>query len=440
MALEYKTTVDFLQQLLNGLAQNSGYAEVATVPWLPMGESGHLLMVDALVEQAPERCMAGIWIKNHHLPPKNRQVPALVVFGSSQEWGQDKVDIRTRWNDVGNSYDNILNERKENPEWPLSYVIDGSSGHFDCSERITKYFAKYIDEVAKARLSGDNSPKLNPVNLDNGFVADLPVPGHENRSMQTCGEASPEVKALPWYFDKTTALEAQAIAGINWNAKTQLPGFLDSKGNVLPYDFNGITNFSSLEMEEDGITFKIKGIMLDRIPATFVGAGEKLDKAPGEPVAEWLCGPIEPLGNDRFRISLDRTFEKAATYIGLRQKGNDSIRGIFEPAGINMRAIKNSEGKAQKIVFEKIQDLKAGTKSIQLSAKSDSGLPVRFYVIAGPAIVENDRLVFTKIPPRSRFPIGVTVAAWQWGRGIEPKVKTAEIVKQTFNIFNLNEK
>jgi hypothetical protein len=392
-------------------------------------------MVDALVEQAPERCMAGIWIKNHHLPPKNRQVPALVVFGTSQEWGQDKADIRTRWNDIGNSYDNILNERKKNPDWPLSYVIDGTSGHFDCSERITKYFANYIDKVAKARLSDDESPKLKPVNLDKGFVADLPVPGHENRSIQACVEASPEGKDLPWYFDTTTAIEAQSIGAINWNAKTQLPGFLDSKGNVLPFDFNGITNFSSLEMEEDGITFKIKGVMLDRIPANFLGAGERLDKVTEEPFAEWLCGPVEPLGKNRFRISLDRTFEKAATYIGLRQKGNDSIRGIFEPAGINLRAIRNSEGKAQKIVFEKIQDVKAGIKSIRLFAASDSGLPVRFYVISGPAIVVNDRLVFAKIPPRSRFPVGVTVAAWQWGRGIEPKVKTAEIGKQTFKII-----
>ena len=432
MALEHKTTVDFLQLLLNGLAQSSGYPEIATVPWLPMGESGHLLMVDALLEYAPERCIAGIWIKNHHLPPKNREVPALVVFGTSQEWGQDKEDIRTRWNDVGNSYNNILNERKLNPDWPISYVIDGTSGHFDCSERITKYLAGYIGQAAKNRLSEDGTPKLKRVKLRDGFVADLPVPGHENQKVLSCSNISTDATALPWYFDRRSAEEAQSIAAINWKAKTQFPGFLGSKGNVLPYDFNGITNFTSLEMEEDGITFRIKSVMLDRIPAGFVGGGEKLVKSTGEPEAEWLCGTVEPLGNGRFRISLDRTFEKSATYIGLRQRGNDSIRGIFEPAGINMRAIQNSEGKTQTITFDKIPDVRKGTRSVPLLAKSDSGLPVRFYVISGPAIVENDRLIFTKIPSQSLFPISVTVAAWQWGRGIEPKVKTAVIVKQTF--------
>ena len=85
MALEYKTSNEFLQQLLNGLAETSGYPEVATVPWLPMGESGHLLMVDALMEYNPDRCIAGIFIKNNHLPPHNRKTPTLTAFGSAQE-------------------------------------------------------------------------------------------------------------------------------------------------------------------------------------------------------------------------------------------------------------------------------------------------------------------------------------------------------------------
>ena len=130
MALEYKTTINFLQQLLNGLAEKSGYPEVATVPWLPMGESAHLLMVDALMGQSPERCMAGLFIKNNHLTPKNRDVPTLVAFGTAQEWGQDKIDIRTCWNDIDGAYKKIVSERKKNPNWPLSYIMDGSSGTY----------------------------------------------------------------------------------------------------------------------------------------------------------------------------------------------------------------------------------------------------------------------------------------------------------------------
>ena len=70
-----------------------------------------------------------------------------------------------------------------------------------------------------------------------------------------------------------------------------------------------------------------------------------------------------------------------------------------------------------------------------LTASSDAGLPVQFFVQAGPALIRDGQVVFTAIPPRSRFPVEVTVAAWQWGRGTEPKVKTAELVTQTFRLL-----
>jgi hypothetical protein len=433
MALEYKTTVNFLQQMLNGLAETSGYTEVASVPWLPMGESGHLLMVDALMENSPEKCIAGIFIKNNHLPPHNREVPTLVAYGTAQEWGQDAVDIRTRWNDVTTAYEGVLNQRKQNPNWPLSYIIDGSSGHFDCSEKLANYFANYINLVAKARLSADGSAKLQPVILQKGFLADMPVPSHEKKPVIAYSNAKLEAAALPWFFDETSAVEAQSFAAINWKAATQIPAFINDSGKVAPFIFNGISKLVPTDMGEDGITFTVKPVLLDRIPDNFkVGAGDILAKTTGTPVLEWVCGQFKPIGNNQFRISLDRSWPNTANYIGVRQTGNDTIRSIFQPCGLTLP--KNNSGKPQKITFDKIPDVTVGTKSIPLKATSDAGLPVEFYVIAGPAIIENGQLIFTKIPPKSKFPIQVTVAAWQWGKATEPKIKMADIVKNTFYI------
>ena len=211
---EDKTVVLFLQQLLDGLAKVSGYEEVATIPWLPMGESGHLLMVDALVETAPERCIAGIWLKNPHLPPHNRTVPALVTFGTAQEWGQDKADYKTRWQDT-TFYNAIIDQRRQNPDWPLSFVIDGHSGHFDVSPELVRYLAHYINAVAAARLPRDPQQKLRLVNLTKGYLADLPVPGHVASAPQSFAAVAVNSRALPWYFDRQSALEAQAVAAIN---------------------------------------------------------------------------------------------------------------------------------------------------------------------------------------------------------------------------------
>lgn len=433
MALEYKTTVDFLQQLLNGLADKSGYPEVATVPWLPMGESAHLLMVDALMEQSPERCMAGIFIKNNHLPPKNREIPTLVAFGTAQEWGQDKIDIRTRWNDVEGAYKNIVSVRKKNPNWPLSYIIDGSSGHFDCSEKLVKYFANYIDLVAKFRLSDDGGSTLKPVQISNGFLAHMPISDSYDKPVVTYVNAKSDETEMPWFFDKESAIEAQSFARINWKADTQLPAFMDGNGTVAPFSFNGISKLIPTDMGSDGITFSFKPVILEEIPSNFaIGAGEKLAKTKNEPTLEWLCGQFKPIGNNQFRVSLDRMYPSMTSYLGVRLQGDEKIRTIFQPGGLTIP--KNNTGQVQKITFEKIKDVTVGTKSVQLIASSDSGLEVNYYVVSGPAIVENDKLIFTKIPPKSKFPITVTVAAWQWGRSVEPKIKMAEIIKQNFSI------
>lgn len=432
MSKERATSAAFLQQLLDGLAERSGYGEVATVPWLPMGESGHLLMVDALVEQCPQRCIAGIWIKNHHFPPANRDVPALVVFGTAQEWAQEKTDIRAKWQQSAAPYESVLKMRRTYPEWPLSYVIDGGSGHFDCSDRLTEYFAAYIDRAAKARLPNDGSPGLKRMDLKNGWLADLPVPGHGGRGVMPAASADSSSQELPWFFDKAGAETARSFAAIRWDAMTQLPAFADADGNVLPFEFNGISNMNPV-MEEDGITFTLRPVMLDKIPANFTGAGEPLAQAPGQPVIEWLCGPVVPAGGDKFRLSLDRTWAGSACYLAARQRGNDRIRNSVQPCAVQIR--KNTTGVPQKITFTPVADVAAWVKSIRLHAVSDSGMPVRFFVRAGPAVIRGDELVFTPIPPRSRMPVKVTVCAWQWGRSANPAVQTAT-AEMSFSILS----
>ena len=97
--------------------------------------------------------------------------------------------------------------------------------------------------------------------------------------------------------------------------------------------------------------------------------------------------------------------------------------------------LRNNTGTDQHISFAAIGDQKYGTKSVMLNAKSDAGLPVHFYVREGPAEAVGGTLKFTPMPPRSKFPVKVTVVAWQWGRSIDPKLKTAEPVEQTISIL-----
>jgi hypothetical protein len=111
--------------------------------------------------------------------------------------------------------------------------------------------------------------------------------------------------------------------------------------------------------------------------------------------------------------------------------GDDKNKSAVQQ--INLRIpLKNTEGEAQSIDFPPISDVGEQQAEIPLNATSSSGMPVYYFVREGPAEIKNGKLVFTKIPPRSKYPVQVTVVAWQYGRSIEPKIQSAEPVKRQF--------
>ncbi len=422
-----ETQVDFLERVLADLAEKSGYAEVATAPWLPVGESGHLLMVCGLINQRPDRCIAGICVKNPH-EPANKTVPLLWTLGTAQEWGQMKKDIRESWLDAG-AYSNWMQQRVEN-SWPLSLVVEFGTGHFYCSDAMVDYFAAYIQAAAKARLSDDGSPQLKRLDMDAGVLAHLPVAGQTDLAVIPYAAASPEQRRRPWFFNEALALRAQELTRADLTTAPQFVGVEAGEGcRTEPYALNSVTK---LFVKGDG-TFTVRPILLDRIPDGFVAAGEPLAKAEGEPLAEWICGPYAPDGPNRFRISLDRTWTgRAATYLILRHEGDAKTRRTVQP--VHMTIEQNKEGAPQTITFDQSADVPAGTASVKLSAQSDCSLPVSFFVSHGPATVEGDTLKFTPIPPGTKFPVEVSVTAWQWGRASEPPVQAAKPVTRTFQL------
>ena len=133
------------------------------------------------------------------------------------------------------------------------------------------------------------------------------------------------------------------------------------------------------------------------------------------------AGPIAPQGNP---------WEPTIVAYSL---GDKNYCPAEHPAHAYINII-NKSGEAQTLDFAKIPDQKVGTKSVKLDAKASSGLPVQFFMVSGPATIEGDTLTFTKIPVRARFPIRVTVSAFQWGRSVDPKVQSAGPVMQEFFI------
>ena len=91
-------------------------------------------------------------------------------------------------------------------------------------------------------------------------------------------------------------------------------------------------------------------------------------------------------------------------------------------------------GKEQKITFPPIGDLKAHADPVPLKATSDSGLPVEYYVAQGPALIEDGKLRLADLPLRATYPLEIEVVAYQFGRGIEPRVRSATPVSQKVRV------
>ncbi|XHR96152.1 hypothetical protein ACFJIV_05555 [Mucilaginibacter sp. UC70_90] len=95
---------------------------------------------------------------------------------------------------------------------------------------------------------------------------------------------------------------------------------------------------------------------------------------------------------------------------------------------------RNTMGREQHITFSPIPNQKQYAKGIKLLASSDAHVPVGFYVLEGPVELSGNTLNIAAIPPHSRFPVKVTVVAWQYGNSHEPKLQTAVPVEQSFFI------
>jgi len=118
--------------------------------------------------------------------------------------------------------------------------------------------------------------------------------------------------------------------------------------NYQPMYFRGITNPIPTSFESDGITFSVHSTYYTNIPENFLHAGEKLSVPEDEALAEWICGPIAPLGNNKFQIALDRTWTNSPICIALRSRGSKTTRAIAEPGYINLSI--NTEGKVTLLI------------------------------------------------------------------------------------------
>ncbi len=434
---------DALDRLFEDLAQVSGYKELAVAPMIAMGHSANGNFAWNAARLHPERVIASIPIKTYPLPEPIgfSGVPLLYLVGETTEWPQYRDfshpgDRDFFWPVVRDSAIALRSASQDNL---IGVVTDPGGGHFDWSDHDARFLALYLHKACHYRLpelpADGSRVKLKPIDPHSGWLTDTGGMDNDKFAAAPYDKFRGDPRKAYWFFDQETARAAVAFEGDRKRRARQMLTFVED-GKLLPVASRGFAKLR-FEPEQDGITFKVQAGFLPEMPPELVGAGTSLGHAPGPAVFKRITGPAVQIGPGTFRLQFDRGSldgsaipEESTIWITEEHPGNAIYRHAVQPGQIVIPTML-SNGIPQEIDFPPIPNQSAGARSVTLRATSNSHLPVAYYVVAGPAIVDGDKLLFTEIPVRSAYPVTITVAAYQWGRLNPPLYQSAEPVVRT---------
>lgn len=459
-----------LDALLQRLAGKSGYRELAFAPLVPIGHSAMAGFGWDVAAWNPERVLAVMSISG--------QWPYLKDAGSP-DWGDRTVDgvpgltVKGEYEVQGNMTNGWYAGLKgdslvTHPATVLSHVVEPGGGHFEVSDEKIALMSLFLRKAARYRLPPEAAP-AGPVKLAriaprrdgwlyDGWLLDTapsapaaPVAAYQGNKDQAY-----------WAFDAEMAHAIEDFQGRYRQQPAVLVGYRQQDGLTAPRPDHAMVHLK-FEPVGDGMSFKLGAGFWDQVPAGvkdnagwagWLAEGGKKTVTAGDTIAHPapdkermmtiapICGPVLQTAPDTFAIRFNRTGmtnrkRSSDIWLALTWPGDANYKKMVQQAQLQF-PLTNKEGKAQALAFPDIPDQRAGGSiaPLQLRASSSAGLPVHYYVREGPAEVDDQgRLSFSAVPPRSRYPIQVTVVAWQWGRSLEPKVQSALPVERTFLIL-----
>lgn len=432
---------------LEDLAQKSGYDEITRVPYLAIGHSAAASWPYYLAAWSPEKTIccisvSGQWpyVRNERVAPdiwgsKNIDyIPCLETMG--------EYEAAENWSNEG------LKERQEHPLLPLSMLACPGEGHFAAGSEKIDYIVQYIKKAIAYRMPSGSLPlvKIDPTKT--GFLADRWKKKTEPRwSMAPVAHYAGDAADAFWFFDEEHAKATAAYQSRYRSKLVSLLGIEVCDSLVAQRNTHLQITLPFNKMNTDGkLAFKLS--FLDSVPDGSprlpvwtdlpVGAALAHPTSTDALYLEKICGPFEVIDNSVIKLKLNRVccdseendYEAA---FAIKYPGDEQFRAAVQQGNFFVAA-NNIAGAEQEIVFPSISNIKSSKKSVKLHAKSTAGLQVAYYIVSGPVEVVDNALQLTSIPAKSKYPIEVTVVAWQQGTTKEPLYQSAKVVKQSFYI------
>jgi hypothetical protein len=432
-----------IQNILNRFADISGYEELKTVPWIPIGHSATLKMIRDMARLKMDKLAFMIMNKNNNGFGYSPAVPTLTTYGEYVEWDSYNIDLRVPITKE-KSYPNIVKARTDN-QLLISYYFDPNTGHFDCREELIKNIANWMNAICGVRF--DSIGQLKSVFQEQGWVCQPPVPGFSGFLPKKYEGASFSERNNAWFPNYETALAAFMMANVKMNRKTQFAGFADSYGKYETGWWRAIMYNLPYKLNDNG-TIEIFTVPYYKMPQgayankftedktspdagklySFVNKTDSFQNSGNPITVNEMSGNLVKIDNQTFKYV--PRFD-SPTYLIAREEGNTQFRTSVQPGRLLFKEITN--GKANLIKFEEIPDISIKkTIPVKLSATSTSGLPVNFFVGYGAAKIDkNNHLIILKdsLPPRTSFPYEISVTAYQlWS--VKKGIKTARSISQ----------
>lgn len=443
---------DAFNEMMRKLADESGYTELIDAPIIPIGHSAAASFPWNFAAWNPERTLCALSVSG--------QWPYYKGEKTSPNWGDRNVDGvpglvtmgEYEWAD--DNWAKGAQQRQDHPMTPLSMLGCPGDGHFAPLDDKIDFLCLYVRKACEFRLPKETPTpgpvKLNPIDpTKQGWLAD-----RYRKDKPPAASAAPvssyqgnKAEAF-WYFDATLAQAVDDYAKNQRAKKPQLLGYLQN-GEIVSQNpkLHQQVPLKFLP-EEDGLTFTLKGTFLETVPEgrptrwTDQAKDTPITHAAGGDIAiRRICGPVQQVGPDEwairfYRMGMNNPKRSNDIWFVAIHEGDSTYKRIVQQASMRF-PLTNKEGVDQTINFDSIADQKVSPGTLTLNATSSAGAKVHFYVREGPAEIGRDNtLRFTAIPPRAKYPIKVTVVAWQWGRSIDPKLKTAVPVEMTFSILS----
>lgn len=425
--------------MMDELAEVSGYAELKYAPVVPLGHSAMATYPWNFAAWNPERTLA--IVSYHGDAPRTN----LCGYGRENlEWGRTRnidgipglmVEGEYEWWEA--RVNPALAFRMMYPESCISFLCDAGRGHFDISEETASYIALFLRKSLERRYPSeqplDVPVKLKPVDVRDGWLAERwRADGVKRAKPAPYVSYRGDRHDAFWYFDREMAELTEARYKASRGKRMQYLGIVRND-SLLEYDpklHAGVV--MDFRPEEDGLTFHVKGVFVDSSRTSFSDR-----HAAGKIRIDRICGPVEKVDDSTFAVrfyrmgmhNLRRTNE---IWLLASQDGDKHYKSAVQQLVMKI-PYRNRLGKRQHILFPGLDDVKEGTESVPLSARSDCGLPVCYYVKEGPAEIRDGKVFLKKVPLRARYPVKVTVVAWQYG--LAGKVMTAEPVERSFYII-----